>query len=120
VALDAGDFLDELDRASPEFGRLVSEHLIEQEGELLLHLLVADIRRVAEGAYERRDRQTIRQCLDVMELGLRDGDYPVQNAVAVSFVEDIIFGLPRRALRAWPPTLQAEAKRTLAWRPGEP
>ena len=119
MMIDAADFLDRLDAISPEIGRMISDHLVENEGELLLHLLVADVRRVVENAYQARDRELVRRCLAVLDEALRDGDDQVTNAVAVSFVEGIAFDLPRRAIRSWPETLRNEAERMLAWRPGD-
>lgn len=119
VTIDAGDFLGELDQVSPDRARLVSEHLVDNEGELLLHLLVADVGRLVESAYKSGDDAVLKRCLEVLDRGLVDGDEHVSNAVAVSFVEHMVVDLPKRAFKAWPDGLRNEAERMLSWRPGD-
>lgn len=54
--------------------------------------------------------------------GLTDGNERVENAVAVSFVEDTGWWDDAMApfIAAWPEPLRAEARRQRDWRPGEP
>jgi len=51
----------------------------------------------------------------VFDTGLREGDERVENAVAVSFVEDTPWWDPDRSafIASWSPALRAEAER---WR----
>jgi len=72
VAMDTADFVDVLLRTVPEAGDLHREHL-EDFGELLLHLLVADVRRLTLRAFETGDRDLLRRCLEVMDASLREG-----------------------------------------------
>lgn len=50
---------------------------------------------------------------------MREGDERVENAVAVSFVEDTpLWDESRHAfIERWPPALSAEAERQRNWRP---
>jgi len=91
----------------------VEEHLHDNDGELLLHLLTADLRRLAiawlaEGHVERMQR-----LLTCVETGLLHGDEAVRNAMAVSFVEDTGWWLPemRAFIGAWPAGLARELNR---------
>ncbi len=113
VAMDTAHFVDLLLRTVPEAGDLHREHLEDNFGELLLHPLVADVRRLSFRAFEAGDRDLLRRCLEVMDAALRDGDVELENAVAVSFVEDTGWWDPDMQLfvAAWPAALRAEAER---------
>jgi hypothetical protein len=50
-----GRFVVGLLASLPEARQLVAEHLDNQEGEVLMHLLVADVRRFLLDAWTRRD-----------------------------------------------------------------
>lgn len=89
MALTAAQFVSRLTSRVPESSTTVREHLDEQEGELLLHLLVADLRRLALAWFEDGSTDALRRLLEVLETALRDGDEYVDNAIAVSFVEDL-------------------------------
>ncbi len=62
-------------------------------------------------AFQRSDGDLLRRLLDVLDRALREGDERVENAVAVSFVEDTRLWDPamRPFVDAWPDALQAEA-----------
>lgn len=113
------DFVQGLVGAVPEVSGLIAEHRRDQFGELLLHVLVADVRRFVLGAFERNESDLVARCLGFLDLALRSGDERVQNAVAVSFVEDT--GWWDRAMvpfmAAWPEGLRAEAERQRRWKP---
>jgi hypothetical protein len=81
------DFLRLVTSRVPEADATVTAHL-QDSGELLLHLLVADLRRLAVQWFDARKNEPLRRLLNVIEAGLREGDEDVENAVAVSFVED--------------------------------
>lgn len=119
VGLTAQDFVELLTAACPKARGIVDEHLRDNDNEVLLHLLVADIRRFAIERFEVHDTTTLKQCLDVMSTGLTDGDDHVENAVAVCFVEDTGWWDPEMKpfMAAWPSPLVAEAKRQREWRP---
>jgi hypothetical protein len=81
------DFVTLVTSRVPEADATVTAHL-QDSGELLLHLLVADLRRLAVQWFDARKNEPLRRLLNVIEAGLREGDEDVENAVAVSFVED--------------------------------
>jgi hypothetical protein len=82
----------------PDFVTLVTSRVPEAEptvvaylhnsDELLLHLLVADLRRLAIQWFDEGQNEPLGRLLQVVEAGLREGDEHVENAVAVSFIED--------------------------------
>lgn len=89
MALTAPEFVSRLSSVVPESSTTVREHFDEHEGELLLHLLVADFRRLALAWFEEGRTDALAGLLDVLDTALRDGDEYVENAIAVSFVEDL-------------------------------
>lgn len=111
--MDTDDFVDLLLRTVPEATALHRQHLEYNFGELLLHLLVADVRRLALQAFQRGDKGLLRRCLEVMETSLVDGDARVENAVAVSFVEDTGWWDPNMQpfIATWPSRLRDEVDR---------
>lgn len=80
-------FLDGMCEAVPMTRSLVEQHIEDQSGEVLLHLLVADVRRLAFASFERGDEAVTTCLLDFLDLALATGDAPVRNAIAVPFVE---------------------------------
>jgi hypothetical protein len=116
VPLTTEQFVELLRRGCPEAAPLIDEHLLGFDGEILLHLLVADVRRLALAFFEARDIRALDRCLDVVAAGLRDGDEYVENAVAVSFVEDAAWWDEAMSpfIAAWPGALRAEAERQRA------
>ncbi|MEW6153554.1 MAG: hypothetical protein AB1673_06145 [Actinomycetota bacterium] len=116
------DFVRSLVDEAPEIRDLIDVHLRDQSGELLLHLLVADVRRVAVDAFQRGDGDLLRRLLDLLDRALREGDELVENAVAVSFVEDTGWWEPamRPFIDAWPAALRAEALRQQSSDPPRP
>ena len=113
AVMTEADFVRSLADEAPEVRGLVDEHLRDQSGELLLHLLVADVRRAAVDAFQQGDGDLLRRLLDLLDRSLREGDERVENAVAVSFVEDAGWWDPamRPFIDAWPAALRAEAQR---------
>ena len=106
-------FLDGIREAVPMTRSLVEQHIEDQSGEVLLHLLVADVRRFAFASFERDDEAVTTCLLDFLDLALATGDDPVRNAIAVSFVEDTGWWDPAMVafIATWPPTLAAEVER---------
>lgn len=119
MPLNESSFVEELVAACPEIQVIVNQHLSDNDHELLLHLLVADIRRFAIERFDAHDAATLERCLDAISMGLTDGDERVENAVAVSFVEDTCWWDPEMGsfIAAWPSPLRAEANRQREWRP---
>jgi hypothetical protein len=108
------DFAGELSDISPQLRRLVEEHLAQYEGELVLHVLMSEVRRRSISAfYNFVDERETTAVLELVDEALLTGAEVLENAVAVSFVADACVWHPRMAafLAAWPPGLRAEAKR---------
>lgn len=105
-------FVDQLLDAAPEVQPLVDEHLADFD-EVLLHLLIARVRDMAIAAFDGGNRQLAGRIVAVMDEGLRHGDEGVENAVAVSFVEDTPWWDPDRKkfMESWPQALRDEAER---------
>jgi hypothetical protein len=111
--MDASEFLAALRSQVPEVETTIDEHLAEYEGELLLHLLLGDLLRVAIGWFAGGRNDELARLLLVLERGVNDGDGYVENAVAVSFVEDTGWwdDSMRGFVASWPKGLVNEAKR---------
>lgn len=120
MAITVVEFVDLLTQSCPETLPIVAEHLADNDNELLLHLLIADMRRFCLERFETDDTEVLRQCLDVVARGLTDGDEYVENAVAVSFVEDTGWWdrLMQPFMATWPLPLQEEAERQRQARSG--
>ena len=118
VPLTRATFVVGLLNAVPEVRGIVTENTDDLDGDVLLHLLVADLRRLTLAAWVRRDEGLTARCLLFLDDALRDGDDDVQNAVAVSFVEDIGWWdeSVQPFLRTWPTTLAAELRHQRGWR----
>ncbi|MDQ3643705.1 MAG: hypothetical protein M3450_20120 [Actinomycetota bacterium] len=112
------EFVEGLVGMAAETRALVDEHLKDHYGEVLLHLLIGDLRRFLLAAFKQGDERVLQRCLDHLDLALRDGDSEVENAVAVSFVEATGWWDPsmRAFIDTWPPALRAEADRQEAGR----
>ena len=113
------EFVARLVAACPETQPIVDEHLADFENEILLHLLIADVRRFAIAAFEAGDIDVLRKCLDAVGTGMSGDDY-VQNAIGVSFVEDTPLWDTTMGpyIATWPVPLKDEAERQGKWRPG--
>lgn len=112
MPLTPSEFLTALTSQVPETAGTLREHLEDQEGELLLHLLTADLRRLAITWFEEGQTECLDRLLGVVDTALREGDGEVQNAMAVSFVEDTGWWDPEMApfVAVWPEGLRAEAQ----------
>jgi hypothetical protein len=107
------DFVEMLMARVPSTRAVVEEHLADQDGELLLHLLMADVSRFAVSAFQHGDAATVNAVMVVVDEALTVGDDELVNAVQVSFVE--VIG-PWEAetqafISTWPEALTAEAER---------
>lgn len=112
MAMTTGRLLVAILDSLPEASAFVAEHLDDNDGQVLLHLLVADLRRLAVDGW-RHNEDVASRCLALLEAALTSGDARVQNAVAVSFVEDVGWWDTdvQPFLATWPPALAAEAER---------
>lgn len=106
-------FLQRLLSELPEAQEVVAEHLDDQDGELLLHLLMSDLLRFGVALYQGGKIDEAQRLLGFMDRCLLQGDEYVQNAVQVSFVEHYGYGPnePESFLDLWPVGLRAELER---------
>jgi hypothetical protein len=113
VTKTAQGFVDEVVSTVPEAAPVVDENFRDYDGELLLHLLVADLRRFAIAAFDAGDFGTSRRLLTVVDQALADGDEALDNAICVSFVEDVGWWDPAMQpfIASWPAGLTAEVER---------
>lgn len=121
MAVTRESFVEQLLAEVPEAEGVVSEHLSDQNGELLLHLLMADLLRFTVQAFHTGQPDVVLRALAFMDRALLAGDDAVENAVAVSFVENVGFGEGETPafLAVWPPGLLAEKARQDARTPGK-
>lgn len=115
--MTTADFVVRLPQAAPRLQPLIEEHLADHDGQELLHVLMSGVRRwVISAFYNLVEDESIAAVLALLDEALRYGDERVENAVAVSFVEDSCVWHPRLAtfLSAWPEGLQKEAARQQA------
>lgn len=113
------NFVERLVAAVPEMQDVVSEHLSDNYEELLLHLLVADLRRAATSAWGADDFELCARLLEFMSSAFETADDDVDNAIAVSFVEHI-GAWPEETpdfIASWPEPLLVELDRQRQWRP---
>ena len=103
------DFVKQLLASVPEIGSEVREH-VDDYGELLLHLLMADLLRAAVRLFHAGELEVEQRLLRFIDLALRLGDAAVENAVPVSFVEHV-GAFPEETpefLASWPAGLRAQ------------
>lgn len=92
----------------PEFRPLYDEHVEDNFGEVLPHVLFGDVSRFAVDAYNRGATALAERVIRLMERLARDGDTLTSELVGVSFVgnigpddvDDGFFALYGPALRA--------------------
>ena|SRR5438105_2604476 len=120
MAVTEASFVEQLLREVPEAAGVVSEHMSDYDGELLLHLLMADLLRFTVQAFHTGQSDVVMRALGFVDRALDEGDEAVENAVAVSFVENVGLGEGETPsfLAVWPPALVAEKARQEAWTPG--
>ncbi len=104
----------------PEAASLVSEHLDDNFGEALLHPLVSDLLLFALEAWKQNQADVVQRCLTMLDGALSTGDDEVENAVAVSFVEDSSWWdvNVQFFIATWPPGLMAGMERQRGWKRG--
>ena len=110
---DAKAWADRLVMAVPETRLLVDEHKEQNDGIVLLHVLMGDVTRFVEDAYAEQDLPLMQRCLAYLDESLRLGPPSVQNAVSVSFEEAAaLWDYPDMPfVRQWPKALQEDAAR---------
>ncbi|HEX7167067.1 MAG TPA: hypothetical protein VF230_08810 [Acidimicrobiales bacterium] len=112
MPIGPSEFVQRLVERVPEVRPILNEHLLDND-ELLLHVFVARVRDLAIDAFDSDRRGLAHRIVETFELGLHDGNEAVENAVAVSFVEDTPWWDPDRAefIETWPTGLRNEAER---------
>lgn len=112
VTTTAKEFVATLRTDAPEVAQVVREHFDDNEGELLIHLLMADLLRFCVAAFAKGDVPACRRCLDVVASALTSGDEHLRNAVEVSFVEHVGVnpGETPAFLSTWPKPLLMELR----------
>jgi hypothetical protein len=100
-----------LRRALPEFGAVIDEHLRDNEGEFLAHLVLGDLTRFVLAALTEGDRDVVERALTWAETALAEGDDLTRELIAVSFVENVGASEPENApfIATWPANLLREA-----------
>lgn len=90
------DFLRDLATLSGELADLLAEHLSDYDGELLPHLLIADVERHVETLWARRASDPtgaaeaeVRRILQKLEDGFATGAPELQELISVSFLEHL-------------------------------
>jgi hypothetical protein len=68
VAITPVEFVRLLTQSRPATGTLVAEHLSDTDSELLLHLLIADVRRFSVERFEADNTGALHRCLDVVHV----------------------------------------------------
>jgi hypothetical protein len=108
--MNEDNFIRRVREAVPETEPFLAEHLAYNE-ELLLHVFVARVRGLAIDAFNRGDRDLSDRIVDVFDSGLQVGDERVENAAAVSFVEDTPWWDPARKgfIASWPLALDRKS-----------
>lgn len=106
-------FTDALLAVVPEARPVVTEHLADNDGEMLLHLLMSDLERMMVSTFGKGNIELTQRLLDFIDQSLRGGDPDVTNAVAVSFVEHYgaLPGESDALLGLWPTALRQELGR---------
>jgi hypothetical protein len=117
---------DSVMAVAPGFRRVREEHMRDNDA-LLVHVLMSDLLRYV-GSYftgastvraQPPTANEVKAVLQVLDGAIAAGNADVENAIAVSFIEDIeaepFFG---RVSPMLGPNLRAELQRQKAWRPG--
>ena len=106
-------FVHNLVAVVPEAAETDRGHLDDQEGELLIHLLMADLLRLTVRVFGDGREDVARRLLEFIDRCLSEGDEYVRNAVSVSFVEHYGSGSdePEALLSLWPAGLRADLGR---------
>lgn len=121
MQMDSDAFVASVVAHVPEAAPVLTEHLQDNDGELLLHPFVADLRRMCEEAWTSQKRELLNRLLNCFDRGLTAGDELVENAVAVSFVEDSCRwdAANREYIASWPIGLRTEAETQRSLRPDQ-
>lgn len=113
-----GELFETIISVSPGFGAVMKEHLSDND-ELLPHLLMSDLLRYVGIKLTAGDSSALaeaREILRLMEAAFTSGNPDTENAVAVSFLENVesepFFSTLAPLLG---PAMRAEHKRQMEW-----
>lgn len=84
----------DLRQVTPAARVVVGAHWQEHD-QPLIHLLVADVRRLSVESFVTGEYTQLRQVVDLIDQAFREGTPELVNAIAVSFLEDFT-GLTRQ------------------------
>ncbi|MDH4278897.1 MAG: hypothetical protein OEW83_12540 [Acidimicrobiia bacterium] len=114
MLVDTDQLVARLRQMGGEIGHIVEEHQADH-GDILLHNLVADLRRFAERTFDGGPSELLDRLLRLLADAFDQADAVVANAIAVSFVEDSCLWKPEVSefVAVWPSSLQREARRQL-------
>lgn len=102
-------FVGALVRRNRVLLHVLEEHLVDQEGEVLPHLFMADVERWAEAALQSGQRGDVEQVLEQLELEFNGPDDDVREVISASFLEHLPRpGAPEAELRDMVGTACAE------------
>jgi hypothetical protein len=110
--LGRADLADRLAAAVPEFGTVLAEHVADNDGEVLHHLLFWDLGQFARDAHDRGDAGLAGRILAFLERLLAEGDEACENVVLVAVVESFATGgdADARFVATWPQVLRRRAE----------
>ncbi|MFN8074864.1 MAG: hypothetical protein U0Q15_05505 [Kineosporiaceae bacterium] len=75
---------------SPELLPILQEHLDDNDGEILPHVLLFRIREYIEFEFEKEgESELVRAAVESLKAGLVDGDYELLALIQTSFIDDI-------------------------------
>jgi hypothetical protein len=89
ICVKTEELFDEVASCSPGFAAVMREHIADNDG-LLPHLLMADLLLFvgARAAYSEC-REELVSIFRLLDVAFVSGDVETENAIAVSFIEDI-------------------------------
>lgn len=106
--------LQDLARRIPALENVLVSHRADNCGEVIPHLLMADVARLVEDSLlSTNPSSDARSILELLDSGFRQGDESVRNLISVSFLENLPeWGREGRKIRSeLGPALTAESVR---------
>src|SRR4051812_19207816 len=75
---------------SPELLPILLEHLEDNEGEVLPHVILFQIRKWVELEVESRgETDALKVVIESLKVGFQDGDYELWALIRTSFIDDL-------------------------------
>lgn len=82
-------FVGALVRRNRALLNVLQEHLVDQEGEVLPHLFMADVERWAESSLQQGLRLDVERVLEQLEEEFNGPDDEVREVISASFLEHL-------------------------------